>query len=145
MTFVLGLTVAVCLAFFLGGCAHGLDRVILHAAGKEISAEVARTDSEREHGLMDRARLGLAEGMLFVFDRDQHLEFWMKDTPLPLSIAFLSEEGRILEIRDMQPFDLRTIRSRFYARYALEMNQGAFQKLGINVGDMVTFPQDFSR
>ena len=144
-TLVLALTVAVCLAFFLGGCAHSLDRVILHAAGKEISAEVARTDSEREHGLMGRARLGLAEGMLFVFDRDQHLEFWMKDTPLPLSIAFLSEEGRILEIRDMQPFDVRTIRSRFYARYALEMNQGAFQKLGINVGDMMTFPQDFSR
>jgi len=134
-----------CLALVLATCAHGLDRVTLQAAGKEITAEVARTDSEREHGLMGRARLGVAEGMLFIFDRDQHLEFWMKDTPLPLSIAFLSEEGKILEIRDMQPFDLRTIRSHFYARYALEMNQGAFQKLGIAVGDSVTFPQDFSR
>ena len=132
-------------ALVLVTCAHGLNRITLQAAGRDLSVEVARTDGEREHGLMGRTRLGAAEGMLFVFDRDEHLEFWMKDTPLPLSIAFISEEGKILEIRDMQPFDLRTIRSRFYARFALEMNQGAFQKLGISPGDMVTFPPGFSR
>ncbi len=94
---------------------------------------------------MGRTRLGPEEGMIFVFDRDEHLEFWMKNTPLPLSIAFLSAEGKILEIRDMQPFDERTIRSRFSARYALEVNQGAFQKMGIAEGDLVTFPAGFAQ
>jgi hypothetical protein len=124
---------------------HALNKVILHINGREITVEVARTDSERERGLMGRTRLGLADGMLFIFDRDEHLEFWMKNTPLPLSIAFLSAEGKILEIRDMEPFDLRTVRSRFSARYALEMNKGAFQELGIEDGDTVTFPEGFSR
>lgn len=129
----------------LAGCAQqALTRVTLSAAGKPIAVEVARTDAERERGLMGRTRLGQSEGMIFVFDRDEHLEFWMKDTPLPLSIAFISAEGKILEIRDMQPFDTRTIRSRLSARYALEMNQGAFQRLGIVEGDVVTFPSGFA-
>ena len=133
----------VLLSFSLGACAHSLDRIVLRGAGQQITAEVARSDNEREQGLMGRTRLGLSEGMLFVFDRDEHLEFWMKNTPLPLSIAFISAEGKVLEIRDMQPFDLRTIRSKFSARYALEMNQGAFQKLGISEGDFLTFPPGF--
>ncbi len=142
---LLRLAVMVIMTCALSGCTHSLDRIIVRSAGREITAEVARTDSEREKGLMGRTHLGPAEGMLFVFDRDEHLEFWMKNTPLPLSIAFLSAEGKILEIRDMEPFDLRTIRSRFSARYALEMNKGAFQSLGIAEGDLVTFPQGFSR
>jgi uncharacterized membrane protein (UPF0127 family) len=133
------------LSLALSACADSPEKVVLSVAGRHITAEVARTESQREHGLMGRTRLELTEGMLFIFDRDQHLEFWMKNTPLPLSIAFLSAEGKILEIRDMQPFDLTTIRSRFSARYALEMNQGAFQKLGIQEGDDVAFPQGFSR
>jgi hypothetical protein len=139
------LMTALVLALSFVGCAHSLDKVVLRAAGQEITAEVARTETEREHGLMGRTRLDPAEGMIFVFDMDQHLEFWMKDTPLPLSIAFISTEGKILEIQDMQPFELKTIRSRFSARYALEMNQGAFQKLGIAEGDVITFPPGFAR
>ncbi|HTP59480.1 MAG TPA: DUF192 domain-containing protein [Spirochaetia bacterium] len=127
------------------GCTDSLEKVVLSVDGRQITAEVARTDGQREHGLMGRKQLGLSEGMIFIFDRDQHLEFWMKDTPLPLSIAFISQGGKILQIQDMQPFDLRTIRSRFSARYALEMNQGAFQKLGIQEGDVISFPQNFSR
>jgi len=134
-----------CCVLALSGCNHSLDTVVLSIAGRQVTVEVARTDTEREKGLMGRTRLGLTDGMLFVFDRDEHLEFWMKNTPLPLSIAFLSAEGKILEIKDMEPFDLRTVRSRFSARYALEMNKGAFQELGINEGNMVTFPEGFSR
>ncbi len=136
---------AIVLALSFAGCAHSLDKVVLRVDGREIAADVARTESEREHGLMGRTRLDLTEGMIFVFDRDEHLEFWMKNTPLPLSIAFISAEGKILEIRDMQPFDLKIIRSRFSARYALEMNQEAFQKLGIAEGDVVAFPPGFER
>jgi uncharacterized membrane protein (UPF0127 family) len=129
----------------LAACADSPEKVVLSVAGRQITAEVARTESQREHGLMGRTHLGLTEGMLFIFDRDEHLQFWMKNTPLPLSIAFLSAEGKVLEIRDMQPFDLTTIRSRFSSRYALEMAQGAFQKLGIQEGDVISFPSGFSR
>ena len=140
------LSVIVVLAFVsLAGCGQPLSKIKLRVAGQEFSTEVARSEAEREKGLMGRKSLGEREGMLFVFDRDEHLEFWMKNTPLPLSIAFISSEGKILEIRDMQPFDERTIRSRNYARYALEMNQGAFQRLGISEGDEIAFPPDFSR
>lgn len=139
------LPAALLAAILLMGCAQPMQRIALTVAGRELSIEVARTETERERGLMGRKNLGQTEGMLFVFDRDEHLEFWMKNTPLPLSIAFLSAEGRILEIRDMQPFDEKTIRSRYSARYALEMNQGAFQRLGIAVGNTVAFPQGFTQ
>jgi len=68
-----------------------------------FTVEVARTEAQRERGLMHRRSLGSREGMLFVFDADQRLAFWMKDTPGALSIAFLSPEGRILQIEDMEP------------------------------------------
>ena len=79
--------------------------------------------------------------MLFVFPADQHLAFWMKDTTVPLSIAFLSSEGRILQIEDMEPFSLKSIRSRLSARYALELPQGAFAEAGASEGDTVTLPE----
>jgi uncharacterized membrane protein (UPF0127 family) len=79
--------------------------------------------------------------MLFVFQSDEHLTFWMKDTPLPLSIAFLSAEGRILEIQDMEPFSEKTIRSRFSARFALEVARGVFEEIGAREGDTVALPQ----
>ncbi len=120
-----------------------LPRVTVRAAGQELSVEVARTEAQREHGLMGRKDLGPRDGMIFVFDRDEHLEFWMKNTPTPLSIAFLSAEGKVLEIEDMQPFSERVIRSRLSARYALEMRQGAFAALGIREGDTITLPDGF--
>ena len=131
-----------CLVALLG-CATRLDRITMEAAGRQITVEVAKTEAEREHGLMGRRSMGETDGMLFVFDRDQRMAFWMKDTPLPLSIAFLSAEGKVLEIEDMQPFSEAIIHSRLSARYALEMNQGAFGRLGIHEGDTFTFPKGF--
>ncbi len=81
--------------------------------------------------------------MLFVFDRDQHLEFWMKDTRIPLSIAFLSADGRILEIVDMTPFSQKVVRSRLSSRYALELRQGEFREVGAAEGTTVVFPPGF--
>ena len=92
---------------------------------------------------MGRTDLGPRDGMIFVFGKDDHLTFWMKDTPTALSIAFISAEGKILEIQDMEPFSLRIIRSRLAARYALEMRKGAFADLGIRVGDTISFPPAF--
>jgi uncharacterized membrane protein (UPF0127 family) len=131
------------LAGGLVSCTPRLPRVTLRAAGQDLSVEVARTEAQREHGLMGRKDLGPRDGMIFVFDRDDHLSFWMKDTPTALSIAFLSVDGRVLEIEDMQPFSEKTIRSRLSARYALEMRQGAFAELGIREGDTFTFPEGF--
>jgi uncharacterized protein len=126
------------------GCQSPTERVTIGAAGQDLTLEVARTEAQREHGLMGRKNLGPRDGMIFVFDRDQRLSFWMKNTPTPLSIAFLSAEGRILQIEDMEPFSEKITQSRLSARYALEMRKGAFADLGILEGAAVTFPPGFA-
>ena len=127
----------------LAGCTARVERVAVSVGGQELTVEVARTDAQREHGLMGRTGLGPREGMIFVFERDEHLSFWMKNTPTALSIAFISMDGRILEIDDMEPFSENVVRSRFSARYALEMRKGAFSELGIREGDVMSFPRGF--
>ena len=133
----------VLLAACFSACQSPLERLTISAAGQSLTVEVARTEAQREHGLMERTNLGPRDGMIFVFDRDDHLSFWMKNTPTPLSIAFLSVEGKILQIEDMEPFSESIVRSRLSARYALEMRKGAFAELGIREGDRVTFPARF--
>jgi uncharacterized membrane protein (UPF0127 family) len=103
----------------------------------EITAEIAETEDERAQGLMHRRELPDGEGMLFIFDRDQQLSFWMKNTVIPLSIAFISSDGRITEIRDMQPNDLNSIQSSRSVRYALEVPQGWFSRAGVKPGDIL--------
>jgi len=127
----------------IAGCQTRLPRVTLQAAGQELTVQVARTEAERERGLMGRKGIGPREGMIFVFDRDDRLSFWMKNTPTALSIAFLSAEGKVLQIEDMEPFSEKIIRSQLSARYALEMRQGAFSELHVTEGTMVTFPAGF--
>ena len=100
-----------------------------------IRAEIAQTEAQRAQGLMHRRELNDGHGMLFIFERDQILSFWMKDTFIPLSIAFISHEGTILEIYDMEPEDLNPVRSSRSARYALEVPQGWFGRAGIAIGD----------
>jgi len=137
--------VSICVLAAAGcaGCQARLPRVTLQAAGQAITVEVARTDAERERGLMGRKGLGPREGMIFVFDRDDHLSFWMKNTPTALSIAFLSEEGKVLQISDMEPFSEKITRSRLSARYALEMRQGAFAEMHVTEGMTIVFPAGF--
>ena len=91
-------------------------------------------------GLMFRKRLAENQGMLFVFEEDSRLSFWMKDTELPLSIAFIASDGTIREIRDMKPLSLNSVQSSRNARYALEVNQGWFSNRGIAAGDKVQLP-----
>ncbi|MDR3337235.1 MAG: DUF192 domain-containing protein [Treponema sp.] len=106
-----------------------------------IMAEIAGSAPERAQGLMYRKSLADGKGMIFVFERDETLSFWMKNTLIPLSIAFISHQGKILEIRDMKPGDLNTLRSSRSARYALEVPQGWFERAGIKAGDSL-FPGD---
>jgi uncharacterized protein len=137
--------VAFCLTIFpaLLACQTRLPRATLSVAGQDLTVEVARNEAQREHGLMGRTDLGPRDGMIFIFDRDEHLAFWMKDTPTPLTIAFLSAEGKILQLEDMEPYSEKVIQSRLSARYALEMRKGAFSDLGIAEGMVVSFPPGF--
>ena len=102
-----------------------------------INAEIASTSEQRAQGLMFRTELPDGEGMLFVFERDDFLSFWMKDTLIPLSIAFILSDGRIVEIRDMEPGNLTPIVSSRSVRYALEVPQGWFSRVNITVGDRI--------
>ena len=132
-----------CLLLALAGCKAKGETVQVTVANQQLTLEVARTAADREHGLMGRTDLGPRSAMIFLFDRDQHLTFWMKDTPTALSIAFISAEGKIEEIEDMEPFSEKIVMSRLSARYALEMRKGAFADLGIHEGDVIQFPAGF--
>jgi hypothetical protein len=110
---------------------------------KKIKAEVVRTEEEKARGLMFRQKLGKNEGMLFVYEKEERLSFWMKNTPIPLSIAFLDRTGQIVDIQDLTPFSLQTRVSAFPAQYALEVNQGWFRENEVAIGDAVIFPAGF--
>ncbi len=107
---------------------------------KKVYVEIARTEQEKARGLMFRQKLGENEGMLFIYEQEEFLSFWMKNTFLPLSIAFIDRQGRIIDIQDMEPFSMDTHRSIKPAQYALEVNKGWFVKNGIKVGDVVKIP-----
>jgi len=102
-----------------------------------VKAEIARTGDERSKGLMYRKNLPDGEGMLFVFERDEVLSFWMKNTYIPLSIAFIASDGRIVDIKDMYPHDENTVVSSRSVRYALEVPMGWFSRAGVRQGDTV--------
>jgi uncharacterized membrane protein (UPF0127 family) len=104
--------------------------------GRVITVEVADESHERTAGLMFREKLAPDSGMLFVMPRPDRAGFWMKNTPLPLSIAFLNSAGVILEIHDLQPHSEKTVQSTFPTiAYALEMEQGWFARAGVNPGE----------
>ena len=103
----------------------------------KLIAEVAATPDQRSIGLMHRFSLKPDHGMLFVFERAEPLGFWMKNTFIPLSIAFIGADGRIVNIEDMAPQDERTHWSSGPALYALEMRKGWFAERGIVAGDRV--------
>ncbi len=106
-----------------------------------LSAELAITEAERNHGYMERKTIPDGTGMLFVFEKDQTLSFWMKNTPHPLSIAYVDSKGKIRDIFDMTPFSLSPIVSTVSVRYALEVPQGWYKKNDITVGDVIEIPE----
>jgi len=106
-----------------------------------VKAEIAQTPEERSQGLMFRKTLPDGKGMLFVFEKDEILSFWMKNTIVPLSIAFIASDGRIIDIRDMYPGDLNSVVSSRSARYALEVPQGWFSRVGVKAGHVANVKQ----
>ena len=103
-----------------------------------VEAELAIKPEERNFGFMERKKIPDGTGMLFIFESDQILSFWMKNTPHPLSIAYIDSKGVIKNIYDMTPFSLSSITSTVSVRYALEVPQGWFKKNNIQEGDSIS-------
>ena len=107
-----------------------------------LKVKLALTPQQQKKGLMNTqahgpAQLSQDEGMLFVYAREELLSFWMKNTKIPLSIAFIDSKGIVQEIRDMEPFGLDSVRSAKPGKWALEVNRGWFDKHNIKVGDKI--------
>jgi len=115
-----------------------LPTVPLTINGHKITAEVAKTTEQVTTGLMYRFSLKPDHGMVFVFERSEPRAFWMKNTFIPLSIAFVAADGRILNIDDMAPRDESSHFSNGPAMYAIEMRKGWFAERGIKAGDRVS-------
>jgi len=103
-----------------------------------LNIEVAQTPAAVTKGLMGRKGLAADSGMLFDFKQDVTIPFWMKNTSIPLSIAFIDSSGKVLAIKDMKPFDLTEVKPSGPYRYAIEVNQGWFTDHGIKPGFTAT-------
>ena len=116
-----------------------LPKTTLSLGTNTLSAQVAADDASRELGLMSRTNLGTDEGMVFVFPSPRQVTFWMKDTPSPLSIAYVGPSGRIFEIHDLKPFDETPVPSASSAIvYAIEVPLGWFTQHGVLAGSTVS-------
>ena len=127
------------LAFSLPGHAQddpqmNLQRIKLSAGLYQIDTQVALTPEQRQVGLMFRKQMPQAEGMIFVFEQPAEQCFWMKNTVLPLTAAFVADDGTIVNLADMKPQTTNPHCSTKPVRYVLEMNQGWFAKKGIKAG-----------
>lgn len=115
-----------------------LSHTSLSIGKLQLDVAIAKDEAAREQGLMKVKSLGPNEGMLFIFPSPQRVAFWMKDTSLPLSIAYLNANGRILEIHDLKPFDEHSLlSSSSTVVYVIEAPQGWFSEHQILPGDLV--------
>ena len=124
-----------CLAFLLPSA--WAEKITLRIGKQTVRAEIADTPQSHEQGLMRRDHLCANCGMLFVFERAGRYRFWMKDTPLPLSIAFIAADGSIINIAEMQPYTTDSHGAEGEALYVLEMNRNWFARNGIRPNDKV--------
>jgi uncharacterized membrane protein (UPF0127 family) len=130
----LAMTTLALLAASGAGAQQAFKVTRLTAGMHVIQAEVAANDPERQQGLMFRQKMGSNAGMVFVFDQAAKQCMWMKNTLLPLSVAFLDEKGAVINVEDMQPQTLASHCSAKPAKYALEMNLGWFKQRNIKPG-----------
>jgi len=136
--FITGLTLVAPIRAEVSQPQPKLPTVPLVIAGQKLAAEVADEEAEREAGMMFRKSMAAGEGMVFVLDAPQRAAFWMKNTLVPLSVAYINRSGMILEIHDLQPHDETPVGSKFDTIvYAIEVPQGWFQKNAILPGTVV--------
>lgn len=136
---------SLCILFSLMACASPehvqLDRVDVNVKGIVLSVEYADTQALRNKGLMHRKSLCKDCGMLFKFETSRMASMWMKNTFIPLDVAFITENGVITDIKAMTPHDLSPVGSSEKVKFALEMNQGWFKENGVAEGDKVILPE----
>lgn len=120
-------------------------RYTVTVGGVALQVEVAVTPEEHRRGLSGRREVAPGTGMLFVYSQEELRSFWMKDTLVPLTVAFLNGEGGITQMDDMTPLSLASHESQEPVRYALEVPQGWFEESGIEVGDRVVFSEALQR
>lgn len=124
--------------------ASDLRTLTIDSGGEEVEVRVEIADSpdEQVRGLMERTALAEDRGMLFVFPDEEVRSFWMKNTLIPLSIAYMDSEGRIVDLQDMKPLDDEEPHyvSSEPAQFALEVNKGFFEEHGVEVGDRAELP-----
>lgn len=137
-----GIQTAVFLMIGISCVAHAeipaLPEIPLTIANHELRAEVAYTQQTRARGLMFRSALPENTGMLFVFPQSAYYGMWMRNTMIPLSVAFIDEKGIILNIADMEPYTLTAHYSAGPVKYALEVNRGWFARKKIQAGEYVS-------
>jgi len=139
---------AIVLLVFLNasGCftrapSSGLATTRVKIGGKDFDLEIARTQSERNTGLMRRDSMPSDHGMIFVFPEPDIHGFWMKNTRIPLDIVFIDADGTIRSIQQMKPYSLDSVSPPAPIKYAVELNEGAAAKAGAKVGDKVVIPE----
>ena len=136
-------------AALLAGCRQGtpatarssLPTVTMPIGSKTFILEIANTFSSRQDGLMHRDSMPADHGMIFVFDREQKLGFYMKNTRIPLDIVYVNAAAEVVSIKQMKPYDLTSVSSDFPALWAIELNKGAAAEAGVKVGDRLEIPQ----
>lgn len=121
----------------LVACSSKLPTATVQVGGHNVSVELAYTYETRQAGLMHRSSMPENSGMLFIYKDSKPRGFWMKNTRIPLSIAYANSFGEIVHIADMQPLDEKRVPSLAPAKYALEMNQGWFERNGVEKGDKI--------
>ncbi|RKX86734.1 MAG: DUF192 domain-containing protein [Spirochaetes bacterium] len=128
----------------LTGCSEERKTVPI-TVGKDVyHIEIAVTREEQTEGLMHRKELKPDTGMIFVYKEDRKLSFWMKNTLVPLSIAFIAKDGTIKEIHHMKPESLTPVKSTHSVRYALELPQGSYEKSETGIGDIIVLPSEIT-
>lgn len=114
----------------------------MKVGNKTFHLWVVATEAEREHGLMDRPSLPADGGMVFVFRDERPLEFWMKNTLIPLDLIYVDAGGRVVSVKQGKPLDETNIPSDGPARFTIELNVGAAAAAGVKAGDQITLPAE---
>jgi len=114
--------------------------VQMKIGNRSFTLEVADTDTTCHTGLMNRDSMPADHGMIFVFEQEDLLKFWMKNTRIPLDILYLDKSGRVVSVHQMKPFDKTEIPSDGPAMYAIELNKDTAAKVGVKAGDVLTLP-----
>ena len=144
-TRTLASSLTLALLVMLCGCRQSaakpaLPTITLQIGDKTYTLEIANTVRSREKGLMQRDSMPADHGMIFVFDQEQRLGFYMKNTRIPLDILFVNDGGKVVSIKQMKPYDLTTTYSDAPAKWAIELNAGQAASAGVKVGDMLEIP-----